>query len=362
MRFWQRLPGGRDDRDAPFEIQIHPSDIRRGVRYLFLSRRQMALGLGLLGLYLLFLGFSLWTLPGVVSSHWTQREYQQLLEDREQQGAKLRPQVADLELLADRASELRLTLDRLYLAYGLSIGEAVGRTGYPLVADPVPASISTGVFGQLVRKGSLLETRIDEQLHVVDSFTKEVQALEAAKRELTLTTPSICPLEREKFVVTSPFGNRRNPFTQSPDFHAGVDLAALEGTPVFAPADGQVVFAGLFPLRRSRAWWQYGNLVILKHSDDLVSLYGHCSEVLVKKGDKVRRGEKIATVGNTGYSTNSHLHYEVRRRNEDGKLVPVDPRIYMLNLELSEQEKLLVARRSAPSFDEFEPLPRLTGR
>ncbi len=362
MNLWQRLWGSRDGRETPFEIQIHPGNIRRGVRYLFLSQRQMVLGLTAVLLYGLFLVFSTWALPGVISSHWSQREYQKLLKAREAEGAKLRPQVAELEQLSDRASELRLTLDRLYLAYGLSIGDAVGRTGYPLEADPIALSLRDGVFSQLVRKGTLLETGIEEQLRVVDSLSREVQALEAAKRDLTLTTPSICPIERDLFVFTSPYGNRRNPFTQSPDFHAGVDLAALPGTAVLAPADAQVVFAGRYPLRRSRAWWQYGNLVILKHSEDLISLFGHNQEVLVKKGQKVRRGEQIAKVGNTGHSTNSHLHYEVRRRNDSGKLVPVDPRIYMLNLELSEQEKLLVARRSAPSFDDFEPLPRLTRR
>ena len=362
MNLWKRL-GTRDGRkEATFEIQIHPGDIRRGVRYLFLSHRQLAAGMSVVLLFALFLAFSAWALPGVISSHWTQREYQQLLGDREGQGARLRPQVAELELLSDRASELRLTLDRLYLAYGLSIDAEVGRTGYPLEPTPVPASIRSGIFSQLVTKGTSLETGIEEQLRVVDSFTKEVQALEEARRELTLTTPSICPIEREEFVFTSPFGNRRNPFTQSPDFHAGVDLAALKGTKIVAPADGLVVWAGRYDLRRSRAWWQYGELVILKHNDDLISFYGHCNEVLVKRGQKVRRGQQIATVGNTGHSTNAHLHYEVRRRNDDGKLVPVDPRIYMLDLELSEQEKHLVARRSAPSFDDFEPLPRLIGR
>ena len=362
MSWWRRLGQRPEGSQTPFEIQIHPSNIRRGVRYLFLSHRQMMLALSGILVYGLFLAFSVWALPGVISSHWSQREYQQLLEAREGQGAKLRPQVAELETLSERASELRLTLDRLYLAYGLSIGDAVGRTGYPMEAKPITDSIRSGVFSQLVRKGSLLETGIEEQLRVVDSFSKEVQALEEAKRELTLTTPSICPIQRDAFVFTSPYGNRRNPFTQSPDFHAGVDLAALQGTPVYAPADGRVVWAGRYDLRRSRAWWQFGNLVILKHSDDLITLFGHNHEVLVKKGQKVRRGEQISTVGNTGHSTNSHLHYEVRRRNEEGALVPVDPRIYMLNLELSEQEKLLVARRSAPSFDDFEPLPRLVGR
>jgi len=357
-----RDEGGSEKADARFEIQIHPSNIRRGVVYLFLSRRQVGWYLAAAGVYLAFLLMTLWIAPGVISNRWSLGEYQNLLEAREQHGAQLMPLVSELEELSDRSSDLRLTMDRVFLAYGLAMDESVGQGGYPFEAEPVPASIRSGIFGRSVDEGRRLKASIDEQLMVVDSFAHEVEELDQARRELTLTTPSVCPLERDRFVLTSPFGNRRNPFTNAPDFHAGVDLAALEGTSIYAPADAQVVFSGRYPLNRSHAWWQYGNLVILRHRDDLVTLYGHCQEVLVRKGQKVRRGDLIARVGDTGHSTNPHLHYEVRRRNDSGKLVPVDPRIYMLNLELSDQEKHLIARRRAPSFDDFEPLPKLVTR
>ena len=354
--------GGAGRADPRFEIQIHPSNIRRGVVYLFLSRRQVARYLTAAGLYLAFLAVTMWIAPGVIANRWSLGEYQELLEEREAHGARLLPLVAEMEKLSERASDLRLTMDRVFLAYGLAMDVSVGQGGYPFQAEPVPVSIRSGIFGRIVDEGRRLKTSVDEQLRVVDSFAHEIEELDEARRELTLTTPSVCPLERDRFVLTSPFGNRRNPFTNAPDFHAGVDLAALSTTPIYAPADAQVVFSGRYPLNRSHAWWQYGNLVILRHRDDLVTLYGHCQEVLVRKGQKVRRGDLIARVGDTGHSTNPHLHYEVRRRNEAGKLVPVDPRIYMLNLDLSDQEKLLIARRRAPSFDDFEPLPKLATR
>jgi murein DD-endopeptidase MepM/ murein hydrolase activator NlpD len=353
-------PGqGQDGPPARFEIQVHPNDIRRGVFYLFLSQRQGLWALVGIGGYLLFMVFSAAVAPGVISSRLSARKYQELLGEREAEGSRLVPQVAELEELSDRASDLRLTLDRVFLAYGLQVDEATGLGGYPFQAEPVPASIRRGAYGRTVDEGRRLGSGVEEQLRVVDRLAQEVHELDRAKRELTLTTPSICPLQRDRFVLTSPFGNRRNPFTNAPDFHAGVDLAALEGTPVFAPADAQVVFAGRYPLNRSHAWWQYGNLVVLKHRDDLITLYGHCQQVLVKRGQKVRRGDRIALVGDTGHSTNPHLHYEVRRRNEAGRLAPVDPRIYMLDLELSDQEKVLIARRSGPSYNDFEPLPKL---
>ncbi len=356
-------PGSR------FEVQIHPNDIRRGVFYLFLGRGNV-LGLAAaVVVWLALLVFAAWVAPGVIANHLSVHTYQSLIAERESEGNELRPRVGTLEELSSRAGNLRTRLDRVYLAYGLAIDEGAGRGkgGYPVAVSPVPPSVASGIFAQTVRKGVHLQSRIEEQLQVIDVFSRAVVELESAQRSLTRTVPSLCPLKREtpgieNFVLTSPFGNRRNPFTNAPDFHSGVDLAALPGTQIVAPADGRVIFAGRFPERRSIAWWHYGNMVAIAHNDDMLSLYGHCDQVLVRAGQQVRRGERIATVGNSGLSTNPHLHYEVRRRNAAGQLVPVDPRIYMLDLDLSDQEQLLVSRRKAPSFDDFEPLPELIAR
>jgi murein DD-endopeptidase MepM/ murein hydrolase activator NlpD len=117
--------------------------------------------------------------------------------------------------------------------------------------------------------------------------------------------------------VTSDFGYRRSPFTLASDFHKGIDIAAAWGTPVAAPADGVVKFAGYKG--------GYGKMVVIDHGFGVVTKYGHTSEIFVREGDKIKRGSKIALVGNTGHSTGPHLHYEIQ---SDG--LPVDPMQYIL--------------------------------
>ncbi len=107
--------------------------------------------------------------------------------------------------------------------------------------------------------------------------------------------------------VTSRFGTRWG----RP--HEGIDMMAPIGTPVLAAAEGNVIYAG----DQVRG---YGNMVVLKHGDGLVTVYAHNSRLLVRAGDSVTVGQEIARVGDTGRSTAPHLHFEVRRRD-----VPVDP-------------------------------------
>ena len=199
-------------------------------------------------------------------------------------------------------------------------------------------------------------------MSVAGFFLEEIQAFENAREDVVRLTPSISPLHRADFVLTSPYGERRNPFTKNRDFHAGIDMAALEGTEIHAPADGEVVFAGRYSLQQSVGWWRYGNLVILRHGDAFLTVFGHCHEVKVKRGQKVAQGDVIATVGSTGMSTSPHLHYEVRRRDEDGVYRPVDPRIYILDHHWHDEEQILVRSRSAPPAKDFQPLPPLSGR
>lgn len=112
--------------------------------------------------------------------------------------------------------------------------------------------------------------------------------------------------------ISSKFGMRFHPIRKRTKLHTGVDIAAPTGTPIRASAAGIVISAG----------WAgaYGNAVILQHGGGISTLYGHCSRVLVKKGQKVAKGQVIAKVGSTGYSTGPHCHFEKR---VNGK--PVNP-------------------------------------
>lgn len=116
---------------------------------------------------------------------------------------------------------------------------------------------------------------------------------------------------------TSGFGIRKSPYGGREKMHEGLDIANRPGTPILAPANGLISFAGQKP--------GYGRTVIIDHGYGLETWYGHTSKVLVKNQQKIRRGEKIALVGSTGRSTGAHVHYEVRVNG-----IPVDPMSYIL--------------------------------
>jgi murein DD-endopeptidase MepM/ murein hydrolase activator NlpD len=146
------------------------------------------------------------------------------------------------------------------------------------------------------------------------SFQELVEYLEDQK-SLLASTPSIWPV---KGWITSGFGYRTSPFTGRREMHKGLDVATRTGTPIISPADGIVVFAG-----REGG---FGNTLLVDHGYGIVTRYGHCSSLDVKLGEKIKRGDIIAKVGNTGRSTGPHLHYEVAVNG-----VAVNPMRYILN-------------------------------
>ena len=138
-------------------------------------------------------------------------------------------------------------------------------------------------------------------------------------REIQLAaTPSILPVSGW---ITSHFGYRMDPFTDRRTFHKGMDIVAREGTPVMSPAEGVVTFVGYNG--------SFGKTVMLFHGYGVSTLYAHLNDTLVRQGDRISRGDVVGTVGNTGRSTATHLHYEVVVHG-----VNVDPRKYVLDRAL----------------------------
>jgi murein DD-endopeptidase MepM/ murein hydrolase activator NlpD len=109
---------------------------------------------------------------------------------------------------------------------------------------------------------------------------------------------------------------RMHPIFHEQRRHDGIDIAAPMGTPIIAPAGGRVI-----EVTREEG---YGNLVAIDHGYGIITRYAHCSKMLVRVGQRVRRGDEIALVGNTGLATSSHLHYEVEVHGKT-----VDPRKYI---------------------------------
>jgi murein DD-endopeptidase MepM/ murein hydrolase activator NlpD len=133
------------------------------------------------------------------------------------------------------------------------------------------------------------------------------------KRSLYASTPAVWPV---RGWVTSPFGNRTSPFSGILKFHEGMDIAAQTGTPVVAPADGVVIKAGFGT--------GYGNMVEISHGYGIKTLFAHNSRLHVKAGQRVKRGDVVSYVGDSGSSTGPHLHYEVRVNG-----LPVNPVRYL---------------------------------
>jgi murein DD-endopeptidase MepM/ murein hydrolase activator NlpD len=154
------------------------------------------------------------------------------------------------------------------------------------------------------------------------------------------------------------FGPRVSPWTRAEEFFPGIDLAAPAGSAVIAPADGTVVFVGHAPARPVSRLSRFGNLVVLRHGAAGVTLYGHLKQVAVRRGQRVRRGETLGTVGSTGWAVSPGLHYEYWRES-GGRLAPTDPQFAILDRALGRREASLEKMRATSATGAIEPPPGL---
>jgi hypothetical protein len=185
-------------------------------------------------------------------------------------------------------------------------------------ADPIPVSIRRPGFGGTNRYEHLLDIPNSElvisttkkldimtkEMYVQSNSYDELIGLIKQKEQRMNNIPAIRPLSgKDMKGVSSGFGMRIHPIFGDLRMHTGIDLNAEGGSPVYATGNGTVETAG----------WEggYGNCIVIDHSFGFKSLYGHCKDMLVKPGQKVKRGQKIATVGMTGIASGNHVHYEV---------------------------------------------------
>jgi murein DD-endopeptidase MepM/ murein hydrolase activator NlpD len=338
---------------ADFEIQLHPGG-RGRMRRWRLNRAELAMVWVLAGLYLLLLGVAAGLAPGVIDAWLGGEEYRALIAERGRQGERLLALVARLEELRRRSGDELMRVRKLSLAYGLpeaAAAPSAARGGPP---DAAPAG---SIYAGTVRQGDRLQEQVRGQIVATEAVLDEVRAFEHGHPDEVRDTPAVCPLRGDRYVLIEPFGRRRSAFTREVGFHAGIDLAAPRDTPIVAPADGIVQFAGTWPLGRSAVWWRLGNMVVVTHGERFVTIYGHCAELAVRAGQRVRRGEPLATVGSSGWSFSPHLHYEIRQRTGAGEAVPVDPLFYILDRRWPDEERLLAEARHQPPPVGYEPLP-----
>jgi len=162
------------------------------------------------------------------------------------------------------------------------------------------------------------EQEVDRLLRLstfeIEKYAEVEQDLTGLKDRLA-HTPSIWPV---KGWLSRGFGMKHDPFTGYKQMHRGLDIANRVGTPIMAPADGRVTQVGTVG--------NMGKMITIDHGYGFVTRYGHLSTTIAKRGDRVKRGDVIAMMGSTGYSTGPHLHYEVWR---NGKAL--NPMSFILN-------------------------------
>ena len=183
---------------------------------------------------------------------------------------------------------------------------------------------------------------LSKQIVVQSKSLDEIQRMALDKEVLLSAIPSIQPINNDNLRrMASGYGWRTDPFTKSRRMHKGMDFSAPTGTPIYAPSDGKVIRVD----SRSAG---YGKHIRIDHGFGYVTLYGHLNEYNVRRGQRVKRGDVIGFVGNTGRSVAPHLHYEIRK---DGKhLNPIN--FYYGDLNTEEFNALLeAANRENQSLD-----------
>jgi murein DD-endopeptidase MepM/ murein hydrolase activator NlpD len=237
-----------------------------------------------------------------------------------EENAQLRSQIL---LVQEKVAHISATLDRVERfdaklrtavtqlqdpERNLAIGPVGNSEADAAIPGPAPAGEAN--LSALPGKLSSLETEAARQ----EQSLRELQEYFDDQRSLLASTPSIWPT---RGWVTSDFGTRIDPYTAERKMHHGMDIATPHGQVIYTPSDGSVVFIG--------TEGGYGKVLVIDHGYGVKTRFGHLSEIHVRLGDRVSRGAKVASVGNTGRSTGPHLHYEVRVNG-----IPENPRKFIL--------------------------------
>lgn len=329
------------------EIQVHPSDIRKKVKFYFISQKKLKI-IGFFSiLIILFFSMSIIIAPTSYVKEINKANYRYEKKLNRQYKNDIKKLISFYKNFEERIKKLRSEYEHIFSIFGIPFTQkGFGGTQIKEVPKNTEPEILVEIYNE----------RVISLINVSEKLFEELKAYEEKYKSISLYTPSLCPLPFGTYLITSLFGERINPFTNKLEFHQGIDFSCPEGTPVFATAYGTVTYSGRYPLSLNLNWWRYGNIVVINHDEIYITIYAHLSKAFVRKGEKVKRGQKIAETGNTGWSTRPHLHYEVRIYSEKDDFICVDPRIYILDLEWKNIDEILKKAKNPPIAN-FEPLP-----
>ncbi len=213
--------------------------------------------------------------------------------------------------------------------------------------EPIPSSVREAGFGGTNRYNDLegyessdvlIETfnRVDvisKKIYVQSKSFDTVIDLAKNKERMHACIPAIQPVALKDFTrISDYYGTRSDPFTGKSTMHHGMDFTGPEGSDIFVTGDGVVVEAGY-------SFYGYGNRVVIDHGFGYKTVYAHLKKIFVDEGQKLKRGEVIGSLGNTGRSTGAHLHYEVKKNNR--RINPIN--FYFNDINAEEYELMVAA-------------------
>jgi len=287
--------------------------VKRGISYL--------LGLSVFAALVLFVAYSIFSSPKELMLERENQQYAMQIELMNKRLDQLTKVVEDIE---DRDDNIYRTI---------------------FEAEPIPSEVRKAGVGGSDRyqtlKGyensqTIIATaqkidRLSRELYIQSKSFDDVYKLAKNKAKMLASIPAIQPISNKELKrIASGFGYRIHPIYKTLRMHEGIDFTAPIGTPIYATGDGEIE-------RLKSKMSGYGKVMIINHGYGYESLYAHMSKMIVKPGDKVKRGQIIGYVGNTGRSTGPHLHYEVRKNKK-----PVNPAHYFFqDLTPEEYEKVL---------------------
>jgi len=245
-------------------------------------------------------------------------ELNHLKLETQEQRSKIHFFSSKIEDLEGQLSKLKDFDKKIRIIANLEKGQEA--TSYMGMGGPSPSDVREKLKGEKDEKGLAQQMRTDIERLKSEAASREeslseLERLLQTKKDVLVSTPSLWPVQGW---VTSGFGFRANPFTGLTQMHEGMDISNRIGTLVVAPADGIISDIG--------SDWAHGKILVISHGFGMMTRYSHLNKVLVRVGQKVKRGDKIAEVGMSGKTTGPHLHYEVRLNG-----IPVNPMRYILN-------------------------------
>lgn len=197
---------------------------------------------------------------------------------------------------------------KIATTFGLQTGYAFTKEWSDLTKQSFNLASQFAKFDYLFNTVKNYVETLEVRIHELDQYLLD-------KESFLRSTPTLMPAQGW---ITSYYGPRISPTSGYLRMHEGLDIGAVPGVPIRSPADGIVTFSGVKP--------GFGNFVQIDHGYGLETIYAHAKSLVATKGQRIKRGDKLATVGSTGYSTGPHLHYEVRVNG-----TPVDPLYFILN-------------------------------